>query len=99
MPQVEQLSNWGISFYRQIGAGTLLRDLPTRSARGNWHMRRLLIAVSTIILAVSTLSCDAFAVTLQFWHTWPHTAQTVHALAARYTKQTGVAIQIRVMPS
>lgn len=58
---------------------------------------RLLIAVMMIILAVSTLSCDASAVTLEFWHTWPHTAQTVRALAARYTKQTGVAVHIRVM--
>jgi len=59
---------------------------------------RLLIAVLITILAVSTLSCDASAVTLEFWHAWPHTAQTVRALAERYTKQTGVAIHIRVMP-
>lgn len=60
---------------------------------------RLLIALLIITLAVSTLTCDASAAALQFWHTWPHAAQTVHALAARYTKQTGVAIQIRVMPT
>lgn len=59
---------------------------------------RLRIAVLIIILAVSTLSCDASAVTLEFWHTWPHTAQRVRALAARYTKQTGVAVHIRAMP-
>lgn len=59
---------------------------------------RLLTAVSLIIFAVLTFGLGASAVTLEFWHTWPDMAQGMRTLAAQYTKRTGVAIRIRVMP-
>lgn len=58
---------------------------------------RLLSTFLLIIIAVSTFSCDSLAVTLEFWHAWPHAAQTVRTLAGKYTRQTGVAIHIRVL--
>lgn len=50
-----------------------------------------------LLIALSTLSSTALGVTLEFWHTWPDSSQTIQSLATRYTQQTGVAVHVRVM--